>query len=60
MTPQSDDIGDIHARKDEREVMRLSAEDQTVFLAALFEPPRPNGALKKAARRHDEQTNESK
>lgn len=36
----------------EMETIRLSRQAQSVFVAALLEPPKPNAALKRAARRH--------
>ncbi len=33
-------------------IIRLSAEDQQRFAAALIDPPPPNDALRTAARRH--------
>jgi uncharacterized protein (DUF1778 family) len=33
-------------------IVRLSAEDQARFAAALLNPPKPNTALKSALRRH--------
>jgi len=33
-------------------IIRLSAEDQQRFAAALISPPAPNAALKRALRRH--------
>lgn len=33
-------------------IIRLSAEDQQRFAAALINPPAPNAALKRAMRRH--------
>ena len=33
-------------------IIRLSAEDQVRFAAALLNPPTPNAALKRAMRRH--------
>ena len=38
----------------EEGVIRLSAEDQRLFAAALIHPPKPNAALKRARRRHVE------
>jgi len=35
-------------------IFRLSAEDQQRFAAALIDPPKPNDALRRAARRHAE------
>lgn len=39
---------------EEAEVLRLSLEDQRRFAAALLHPPKPNAALRRAARRHRE------
>jgi uncharacterized protein (DUF1778 family) len=36
----------------EFEVLQLRNEDREVFVAALLNPPEPNGALKAAAARH--------
>lgn len=35
-------------------IIRLSTEDQQRFAAALIDPPAPNEALRRAARRHAE------
>ena len=42
------------ARKavEEGEIIRLSAEDQQRFAAALLDPPEPTPALRRAAARH--------
>lgn len=37
---------------EEEGIIRLSAEDQARFAAALIKPPAPNAALKRAVRRH--------
>jgi len=37
---------------EEAEVLRLSLEDQRRFATALLNPPKPNAALRRAARRH--------
>lgn len=39
---------------EQTEIFRLSAEDQRKIAAAILNPPAPNVALKKAARRHRE------
>ena len=39
---------------EETEVLRLSLEDQRRFAAALRNPPKPNAALRRAARRRRE------
>ena len=39
---------------EEAEVLRLSVEDQRRFAAALLNPPKPNAAMRRAARRRSE------
>ncbi len=39
---------------EQTEIIRLSAEDQRRIAAAILDPPAPNRALKKAARRYRE------
>jgi uncharacterized protein (DUF1778 family) len=39
---------------EEAEILRLSAADQKRFAQALLDPPAPNAALRRAARRHRE------
>jgi uncharacterized protein (DUF1778 family) len=39
---------------DEEHLIRLSARDAKAFFAAIENPPEPNEALKRAARRHAE------
>lgn len=39
---------------EQTEVLRLSAEDQRLFAEAILNPPAPNGAMKRAAKRHRE------
>jgi uncharacterized protein (DUF1778 family) len=39
---------------EQTEILRLSAKDQREIAAAIFNPPAPNRALKKAARRYRE------
>lgn len=39
---------------DEERLIRLSARDAKAFLRAVAEPPEPNEAMKRAARRHAE------
>ncbi len=38
---------------EDHERLHLSDQDRKVFLAALDNPPEPNQALRRAARRHD-------
>lgn len=38
---------------EDHERLHLSDQDRRVFLAALDNPPEPNQALRRAARRHD-------
>ena len=40
---------------EEEGIIRLSAEDQQRFAEALLDPPAPNEALRRAARRHRDQ-----
>lgn len=42
----------------EAQIIRLSAEDQRVFAEAILNPPEPTPALRRAARRHRELTQE--
>jgi uncharacterized protein (DUF1778 family) len=37
---------------EEAEIMRLAREDQIRFAKALIDPPKPNGRLARAAKRH--------
>lgn len=37
---------------EETEVLRLSVEDQKLFVEAILNPPEPNAALKRAAKLH--------
>jgi uncharacterized protein (DUF1778 family) len=39
---------------EQTEVLRLSAKDQKLFAKAILNPPAPNAALKRAAKRHRE------
>ncbi len=37
---------------EEAEVLRISMEDQRSFAGAILHPPKPNAALRRAAKRH--------
>ncbi len=47
-------------RVEQEQVIRLSLEDQRVFVEALLNPPEPTPALRRAFRRHQELIEESR
>lgn len=47
-------------RIEQAQVMRLSLEDQRLFVDALLDPPEPNAALKRAFARHRDLVRNSK
>jgi uncharacterized protein (DUF1778 family) len=49
-----------HRAIEEAQVIRLSVEDQRIFVDAILNPPEPTPALRRAFRRHRELIQETK